>query len=78
MLMFQFKDYAKQPFHIAGESYAGTYIPNIASVIHQHNLALSLDAAPGMYKDISKINLESLLIGNGLTNPYEQFGSVAE
>lgn len=43
------------------ESYAGTYLPNIASVIHRHNknkpTPNSLD-----------IPMKSVLIGNGLTN----------
>lgn len=56
----QYPDYAKQDFHIAGESYAGHYIPVFASDI---------------LKQESNINLKSVLIGNGLTdaltqNPY--------
>ena len=51
--------YSKQPFHIAGESYAGHYIPVFASEIlsHEHR----------------NINLQSVLIGNGLTDGYTQY-----
>ena len=55
----QFPEYAKQDFHIAGESYAGHYIPVFASEILSH-------------KD-RNINLKSVLIGNGLTDPYTQY-----
>lgn len=55
----QFPEYATQDFHIAGESYAGHYIPVFASEILSH-------------KD-RNINLKSILIGNGLTDGYTQY-----
>ncbi|PGH03143.1 hypothetical protein AJ80_08738 [Polytolypa hystricis UAMH7299] len=55
----QFPQYAKQDFHIAGESYAGHYIPVFTSEILSH-------------KD-RNINLKSILIGNGLTDPLTQY-----
>jgi len=55
----QFPQYAKQPFHIAGESYAGHYIPVFAAEILSHKKR--------------NINLQSVLIGNGLTDPYTQY-----
>ncbi|GAM87420.1 hypothetical protein ANO11243_054440 [Dothideomycetidae sp. 11243] len=55
----QFPEYAKQPFHIAGESYAGHYIPAFASEILAHKKR--------------NINLQSVLIGNGLTDGLTQY-----
>lgn len=55
----QFPQYAKQDFHIAGESYAGHYIPEDASEILSHAN--------------SGINLKSIMIGNGLTDPKTQY-----
>lgn len=55
----QFPQYATQDFHIAGESYAGHYIPEFASEILSH-------------KD-RNINLKSVLIGNGLTDALTQY-----
>ncbi|KAI3406595.2 hypothetical protein KGF56_000727 [Candida oxycetoniae] len=55
----QFPEYAKLDFHIAGESYAGHYIPVFASEILSH-------------PDRS-FNLTSVLIGNGLTDPLVQY-----
>jgi cathepsin A (carboxypeptidase C) len=68
----------------------GTYIPNIADVIFKHNTALELAPTPSL----PVLNFKSVLIGlvfflvlvyefsangsNGLTDPYEQFGSVPE
>ncbi|CAI7585587.1 unnamed protein product [Penicillium manginii] len=55
----QFPQYAKQDFHIAGESYAGHYIPQFASEILSHKKR--------------NINLKSVLIGNGLTDGLTQY-----
>lgn len=53
------------------ESYAGTYLPNIASVIHKHN---KIKPTPSSIS----IPLKSVLIGNGLTDAYTQFASVPD
>ncbi|KAI2642864.1 Alpha/Beta hydrolase protein [Xylaria nigripes] len=55
----QFPQYSKQPFHIFGESYAGHYIPVFASEILSHKNR--------------NINLQSIGIGNGLTDPFNQY-----
>ncbi|KAM0737935.1 hypothetical protein ACQRIT_007939 [Beauveria bassiana] len=60
----QFPQYAKQDFHIAGESYAGHYIPDDAAEILSHS--------------DSGINLKSILIGNGLTDAYNQYPQYPE
>ncbi|KAK0711425.1 Alpha/Beta hydrolase protein [Lasiosphaeris hirsuta] len=59
LFFHQFPQYAEQDFHIAGESYAGHYIPVFASEILSHKN--------------SNINLKSVLIGNGLTDPFTQY-----
>ncbi|CAG8801081.1 10629_t:CDS:2 [Gigaspora margarita] len=63
----EFPKYANLDFHIAGESYAGHYIPAIASDITEYN------NNNGSRKDIAHINLESILIGNGWVNPLVQY-----
>lgn len=55
----QFPEYNNKPFHIAGESYAGHYIPVFASEILSH--------------EDRSFNLTSVLIGNGLTDPLTQY-----
>lgn len=55
----QFPEYSNVDFHIAGESYAGHYIPVFASEILSH--------------EDRSFNLSSVLIGNGLTNPLVQY-----
>lgn len=54
-----FPEYSHQKFHIAGESYAGHYIPV---------LAYDILRAPS-----KSFNLSSVLIGNGLTDPLTQY-----
>ncbi|CAK3800973.1 Carboxypeptidase Y A [Lecanosticta acicola] len=55
----QFPEYSHQDFHISGESYAGHYIPVFASEILSHKKR--------------NINLQSVLIGNGLTDGLTQY-----
>ncbi|KAJ7657895.1 carboxypeptidase C [Mycena polygramma] len=74
LFLSRFPEYSKQPVHISGESYAGTYLPNIASAIWAGNKQLDLAPTPSL----KKINLDSIMIGNGLTDPYVQMGSIAD
>lgn len=64
----KFPKYQKVPFFVFGESYAGHYVPAITHKIWQENKAGS-----GL-----KIPLAGLAIGNGLTNPEEQYKWYAE
>lgn len=59
----QHSQFAKNDFFITGESYAGHYIPALASRIQKGNKA----------KEGIHINLKGLAIGNGLTNPAVQY-----
>ncbi|KAF9326742.1 hypothetical protein BG006_009872 [Podila minutissima] len=67
----EFPEYQRLDFHVAGESYAGHYIPAIGQEINTQNKLMStpLHRPPG----IQHINLASLLIGNGLTDPKVQY-----
>ncbi len=79
LFLDQFPKYSKLPFHIAGESYGGVYLPNFAAEIHNQNKALEAREEAGVSLSSTepiKINLESIAIGNGLTNPAVQFPSV--
>jgi cathepsin A (carboxypeptidase C) len=53
--------------HISGESYGGTYLPNIAHVIHTRNKEIKARAAQGLLpKDkLQVLHLASVMIGNG-------------
>ena len=59
LFFHEFTDYAKQDFHIAGESYGGHYVPAMTKEILSHGER--------------NINLKSALIGNGLTHPMIQY-----
>ncbi|PHH69392.1 hypothetical protein CDD82_7787 [Ophiocordyceps australis] len=58
-----FPEYMKDDIYIAGESYAGQYIPYIAKAILDHN-----KAKPG-----AAWSLRGLLIGNGWISPEDQY-----
>ena len=52
----KYPEYSKNRFWIAGESYAGKYIPDLAVLIDQYNQG----------KGITPINFKGILIGNGV------------
>ncbi|KAF5349522.1 hypothetical protein D9756_008992 [Leucocoprinus leucothites] len=74
LFLNRFPQYSTQPFHVAAESYGGTYAPNIAKVIHDANKQFALAPTPGL----KHINLASVILANGLTDPYTQMASVPD
>jgi cathepsin A (carboxypeptidase C) len=59
-----FKDLENAPLYVAGESYAGQYVPIYGAAILDHNVRVS-----ARYR----IPLVSIIIGNGWVSPKEQF-----
>ncbi|BAF10291.1 serine carboxypeptidase 24 isoform X1 [Oryza sativa Japonica Group] len=65
--MSRFPQYRHRDFYIAGESYAGHYVPQLARKIVEFN-----KASPYPF-----INLKGILVGNGVTdNYYDNIGTV--
>lgn len=60
---------AGKPFYVTGESYAGHYVPAVASRVF-HAAQSGESQAP--------INLKGIAIGNGLTDPAIQYGYYSE
>ncbi|KAJ6640697.1 Venom serine carboxypeptidase [Pseudolycoriella hygida] len=58
-----FSELRKNSFYIAGESYAGKYIPALGHAIYNHSRSTDSE---------DKINLQGVAIGNGLTDPVNQ------
>ncbi|KDR81948.1 hypothetical protein GALMADRAFT_58763 [Galerina marginata CBS 339.88] len=74
LFLNRFPNYSKAPFHLAAESYGGTYAPNFASVIFKANKELQVAPNP----QLKHINLASVILANGLTDPYVQMASVPD
>ncbi|CAN6450362.1 unnamed protein product [Victoria cruziana] len=63
----RFPHYKYRDFYIAGESYAGHYVPQLAKKVHDYNTITKS----------SFINLKGLLVGNPVTdNYYDNLGTV--
>ncbi|KAI3742939.1 hypothetical protein L1987_60638 [Smallanthus sonchifolius] len=58
----KFPSYKNRTLYIAGESYAGKYVPELAGLIHDRN------SVPSQY-----INLKGILLGNPETNDAEDW-----
>ncbi|KAJ7073301.1 serine carboxypeptidase [Mycena belliarum] len=63
-----FSKFKGRTFHMAGESYGGRYVPVFAAEVYDQNAKL---AAAGY----TPINLASVMIGNGITDFYQQMSS---
>ena len=55
----KFPDFKRNDFYISGESYAGIYVPFLATRINEYNLSAI---------EVNKINLKGILVGNGVTD----------
>ncbi|OAE21763.1 hypothetical protein AXG93_2550s1000 [Marchantia polymorpha subsp. ruderalis] len=58
----RFPQYKNRPFYIAGESYAGHYVPQLAHVLHNHPVTKK--------HSLSHINLKGILLGNAELDNY--------
>ncbi|KAK9711335.1 hypothetical protein K7432_007901 [Basidiobolus ranarum] len=65
LFLSAYPKYKNQDFHVTGESYGGHYIPAVGNAIHQANKQAT--------KETDKINLKSIVVGNGLINPLIQY-----
>lgn len=75
MFLKKYPEYAGAPLHVAAESWGGHYGPHIASYIYEMNKEVKYyPRRPGMVY----MNLASLILANGLTEPYTQFESIPE
>ncbi|KAG6379737.1 peptidase S10 serine carboxypeptidase [Boletus reticuloceps] len=74
----RFSEYASLPFHLAAESYGGTYAPNIASVIYEENKKVPLTTSSDATDALVRINLASVMLGNGMTDNYIQMASIPD
>ncbi|KAJ3411527.1 hypothetical protein HDV05_002088 [Chytridiales sp. JEL 0842] len=70
LFLTAYPKYSELDFHITGESYAGHYIPAIASAVVDGNYDVENPDNDGT---TIKINLSSVAIGNGLTDPAVQY-----
>jgi cathepsin A (carboxypeptidase C) len=62
-----FVELSRVPLHIAGESYAGRYVPEFGAAVLEYNEHVSKEA---------QIPLVSIMVGNGLTSAREQYPSM--
>ncbi|CAO1613185.1 unnamed protein product [Sympodiomycopsis kandeliae] len=60
--------------HLAGESYAGRYLPLIAEQVLQDNQ----EAERHPERGIKPLRLESIMVGNGFVSPSHQFRAYAD
>jgi cathepsin A (carboxypeptidase C) len=63
-------EYSKNKLFVVGESYGGHYAPAIAHKVYMKNKSLE--------EGLIEINLGGLAVGNGLTDPVEQYKWYAE
>ncbi|KAI0033637.1 serine carboxypeptidase [Vararia minispora EC-137] len=64
MFFENFSQFKGRALHMAGESYGGRYVPLFASAVYDHNVLL-------VQNGFEPVNLTSIMVGNGLTEPLD-------
>ncbi|CAE6523525.1 unnamed protein product [Rhizoctonia solani] len=74
LFLRRFPQYSERPFHVLSESYGGQYAPNFANYVNRQNKANRALANP----EHQHVNLESVLIVNGMVSPRIQAETIPE
>ncbi|RLM98959.1 hypothetical protein C2845_PM06G26250 [Panicum miliaceum] len=64
----RFPQYKHQDFYIAGESYAGHYVPQLSQLVYRNNI--------GIAKPI--VNFKGFMVGNAVTNDHTDYAGMFE
>ncbi|KAI8825987.1 Alpha/Beta hydrolase protein [Fimicolochytrium jonesii] len=75
LFLSKYNKYKDLDFHVTGESYAGHYVPAIGAKIAEENEGLK---GKGKKTEKLEIKLKGLAIGNGLTDPLNQYEAYAD
>ncbi|CAI8604206.1 unnamed protein product [Vicia faba] len=59
----RFPQYKHRDFYIAGESYAGHYVPQLSQIVYQRNKGINNPV----------INFKGFMVGNGVTDDYHDY-----
>nr|AFK43035.1 unknown [Medicago truncatula] len=59
----RFPQYKHREFYIAGESYVGHYVPQLAQIVYQRNKGINNPT----------INFKGIMVGNGVTDDYHDY-----
>ncbi|KAG0503152.1 hypothetical protein HPP92_003224 [Vanilla planifolia] len=59
----RFPQYKHREFYIAGESYAGHYIPQLSQIVYRRNIGVENPC----------INFKGFMVGNGVTDDYHDY-----
>ncbi|CAO2202951.1 unnamed protein product [Urochloa humidicola] len=65
----RFPQYKRHDFYIAGESYAGHYVPQLAELVYERNRHLEMN---------QRINLKGFIVGNAVTDYYYDYKGLVE
>lgn len=76
LFLHHFPKCAAAIFHVAAESYGGTFASHIASVVFRKNLAIASSLQSSRY--IRRKNLASFILANGNTDPYVQMARIPD
>lgn len=74
LFLQRFPRYAAAPLHVAGSSWGGHFVPHVGALVHAQNGRLAHAPRRGQLR----VNLASLVLANGLTEPASQLETVPD